>query len=62
MGTDLSFNVGRTAVLAMDCQAGLMSIYTQRQEQAFLERALSALRERPSAVMRSGDKTLLAAS
>ncbi len=37
------FEVARTAVLAMDCQAGIVSIYAKPPE-AFVERAASVLR------------------
>lgn len=42
MGTDFKFDIARTAVLAMDCQAGIVSIYVQPQEE-FLDRARSVL-------------------
>jgi nicotinamidase-related amidase len=42
MGTDISFDVLRTAILAMDCQAGIVSIYVQPPEE-FLNRASSVL-------------------
>ena len=50
MGTDLSFDIGRTALLAMDCQAGLVSIYAKPQEE-FLDRAASVLRAARNAGM-----------
>src|SRR5271154_5752782 len=37
------FNLARTALLAMDCQAGIVSIYAKPKEE-FLERAASVLR------------------
>ena len=43
MGTVLSLNAGRTAVLAMDCQAGIVSIYAKPPEE-FVERASGVLR------------------
>ena len=43
MELELPFNLARTAVLAMDCQAGIVSIYAKPKE-AFLERASSVLR------------------
>lgn len=42
MGTDISLDIARTAVLAMDCQAGIVSIYVQPPEE-FLKRAASVL-------------------
>jgi|SRR5580704_12876786 nicotinamidase-related amidase len=42
METDISFDIARTAVLAMDCQAGIVSIYIQPPEE-FLKRASSVL-------------------
>lgn len=42
MGTDISLNSARTAVLAMDCQAGVVSIYVQPPEE-FLKRASDVL-------------------
>ena len=43
MGTELSFDVARTALLAMDCQTGIVSIYAKPPEE-FLERAATVLR------------------
>ena len=43
MGTGLSFDIPHTAVLAMDCQSGIVSLYA-KPEEGFLERASSALR------------------
>lgn len=42
MATDISFDSARTAVLAMDCQAGVLSIYVQPLED-FLNRASNVL-------------------
>jgi nicotinamidase-related amidase len=42
MGTDITFDISRTAILAMDCQAGVVSIYVQPPE-GFLKRASSVL-------------------
>jgi len=42
MVTDLSLDLARTAVLAMDCQAGIVSIYVQPPEE-FLKRAADVL-------------------
>jgi nicotinamidase-related amidase len=39
----MKFDVARTAVLAMDCQAGIVSIYVQPQDE-FLGRAAGVLR------------------
>jgi nicotinamidase-related amidase len=38
-----SFNIPRTALLALDCQAGIVSVYAKPPE-AFIEKASSALR------------------
>jgi hypothetical protein len=43
MGTGLSFDIARTALLAMDCQTGIVSIYAKPPEE-FLERAATVLR------------------
>jgi nicotinamidase-related amidase len=43
MGANMKFDIARTAVLAMDCQAGIVSIYAQPQEE-FLGRAAGVLR------------------
>jgi nicotinamidase-related amidase len=43
MGTGLLFDVAHTALVAMDCQAGIVSIYAKPQEE-FVERASSVLR------------------
>lgn len=40
---DLPIDAARTAILAMDCQAGIVSIYAQPQEE-FLDRASAVLR------------------
>jgi nicotinamidase-related amidase len=50
MGTDLSFQFARTAILAMDCQTAIVSIYAKPQEE-FLERASSVLRAARAAKM-----------
>ena len=42
METNLTFDSARTAILAMDCQAGVVSIYIQPAEE-FLSRASSVL-------------------
>ena len=42
METQFSFNFAHTALLAMDCQSGIVSIYAQPQEE-FLSRAASVL-------------------
>ncbi len=43
MGSDLRFDIAHTAVLAMDCQTGIVSAYVQPPEE-FLERASGVLR------------------
>src|SRR5579884_3963287 len=43
MASHLSFDVARTALLSMDCQNGIVSIYAQPKEE-FVERAASVLR------------------
>jgi nicotinamidase-related amidase len=43
MGTEPLFDVAHTALVAMDCQAGIVSIYAQPQEE-FVERASGVLR------------------
>lgn len=43
MANGISFDMGRTALLAMDCQAGIVSIYAKPPEE-FVERAASVLR------------------
>jgi nicotinamidase-related amidase len=43
MGSDLRFDIAHTAVLAMDCQTGTVSIYVRPPEE-FLERASGVLR------------------
>src|ERR1700722_9659257 len=50
MGTGMSFDVAHTALVAMDCQAGIVSIYAKPQEE-FVERASSVLRAARSAGM-----------
>jgi nicotinamidase-related amidase len=50
MGTEPLFDVAHTALLAMDCQAGIVSIYAKPQEE-FVERAASVLRAARSAGM-----------
>jgi nicotinamidase-related amidase len=42
MATGIKFDIAHTAVLAMDCQAGIVSIYVQAQEE-FLGSAVSVL-------------------
>jgi nicotinamidase-related amidase len=46
----MSFDVAHTALVAMDCQAGIVSIYAKPQEE-FVERASSVLRAARSAGM-----------
>jgi nicotinamidase-related amidase len=43
MGIDRSFDISHTAVLALDCQTAIVSIYAKPQEE-FLARAASVLR------------------
>jgi nicotinamidase-related amidase len=43
MGNDMAFDVAHTVLLAMDCQAGIVSIYVKPPEE-FVERASSVLR------------------
>jgi nicotinamidase-related amidase len=50
MGTEPLFDVAHTALVAMDCQAGIVSIYAKPQEE-FIERASSVLRAARSAGM-----------
>ena len=50
MGTELVFDAAHTALVAMDCQAGIVSIYAKPQEE-FVERASSVLRAARSAGM-----------
>jgi len=50
MGTEPLFDVAHTALVAMDCQAGIVSIYAKPQEE-FVERASSVLRAARSAGM-----------
>lgn len=42
MGTSISLDIARTAILAMDCQAGIVSIYVQPPDE-FLKRSLTVL-------------------
>jgi nicotinamidase-related amidase len=53
MGTDLLLDVAHTALVAMDCQAGIVSIYAKPQEE-FIERTSSVLR-----AARSGGMTVI---
>ncbi len=53
MENQVSFNFAHTALLAMDCQAGIVSIYAQPQEE-FLGRATSVL----AAARRAGVKVI----
>src|SRR2546421_8189021 len=55
MGTELSFDIARTALLAMDCQTGIVSIYAKPPEE-FLERAATVLLERKTAATRTPSK------
>ena len=48
MGTDLLFDARRAALLAMDCQTGIVSIYS-KQEQDFIGRAGRTVRAARSA-------------
>src|SRR5258706_6306399 len=50
MATDLSLNTSRTALLAMDCQTGIVSIYAKPQEE-FISRAASVLQAARDAEM-----------
>jgi len=50
MPSDLSFDPSHTAVLAMDCQVGIVLVYAKPQEE-FLQRAASVLRAARSAGM-----------
>ena len=42
MGINLSFDIGRTALVAMDCQAGIVSIYA-KPEAEFVARAAGVI-------------------
>ena len=44
MGDTLTIDPAHTAVLSMDCQAGIVSIYTREGKDAFLGRVASVLR------------------
>ena len=50
MAVDSVFDVARTALLAMDCQTGIVSIYAKPQEE-FLDRAAIVLRAARNAAM-----------
>ena len=50
MGTDLAFDIAHTALLAMDCQTGIVSIYAKPQEE-FVDRASRVLRAARNAGM-----------
>lgn len=50
METDLTFDAAHTALLAMDCQTGLISIYTKPQDE-FVDRASRVLRAARNAGM-----------
>jgi nicotinamidase-related amidase len=50
MGNELSFDIARTALLAMDCQTGIVSIYAKPPGE-FLERAATVLRAARNAGM-----------
>jgi nicotinamidase-related amidase len=50
MESELLLDVGHTALLAMDCQAGIVSIYAKPQEE-FVERASRVLRAARNAGM-----------
>src|SRR5215472_7381589 len=50
MGTNISFEVFHTALLAMDCQAGVVSIYAKPQVE-FIARAVSVLKAARAAGM-----------
>jgi nicotinamidase-related amidase len=43
MGTDLAFDIAHTALVAMDCQTGIVSIYAKPEEE-FVDRASRVLR------------------
>lgn len=43
MSAGFAINPDRTAVLSMDCQAGIVSIYTKGDKEAFVARAASVL-------------------
>lgn len=51
MDSARSFDTSRTAILAMDCQAGIVSIYAQPRE-VFVDRAARVLRAARAAGMR----------
>lgn len=51
MGTDISFDIARTAILAMDCQAGVVSMYVQPPDE-FLNRAAGVLKAARSVGMK----------
>ena len=51
MTPNLPFDAGKTAVLAMDCQSGIVSIYAKPHEGAFIERAAGVLRTARNAGM-----------
>src|SRR5262249_10386973 len=50
MGTELSLDISHTAVVALDCQTGIVSIYAKPEEE-FLERASSVLQAARAAEM-----------
>ncbi len=50
MGTDISLDMAHTALIAMDCQAGIVSIYA-RPPETFVERVSSVLRAARKAAM-----------
>ena len=50
MGSELSLEMTRTAILCMDCQAGIVSIYAKAAEE-FLARAASVLQSARNAGM-----------
>jgi nicotinamidase-related amidase len=45
MGDTFKIDPAHTAVLSMDCQAGIVSIYTKEAKDAFLDRAASVLNQ-----------------
>lgn len=50
MGTDISFNIPHTALIAADCQTGIVSIYAKPQDE-FIARAASVLKAARTAGM-----------
>src|SRR5690349_8183909 len=50
MANEIPFDIAHTAIIAMDCQAGIVSIYAKPAEE-FVERAAGALRAARTAGM-----------